>query len=402
YKQAAENAHAYLTDSTFMERTLKLADNQPLEVLQTVKRVVIDDRPGSFQHCVMWARLHWEEQYHNQISQLLYNFPPDQLNSTGALFWSGPKRCPKPLKFDVNNPLHLDYIVAAANLRAFMYDLPVNKDRKYIASVVDSVKVPEFVPKSGVRIAVTDSESHENDATADTDHLSQLQKDLPSPEELKALNIQPIEFEKDDDSNFHMDFIVAASNLRAENYGIAPADRHKSKLIAGKIIPAIATTTAIVSGLVCLELIKLVQGHKKLESFKNGFFNLALPLFTFSEPLPPPIQKYNEKEFTLWDRFEVSGEMTLKDFLNYFKTEHNLEIIMLSQGVYMLYSFFLQERKRKERLDLNLSEVVKRVSKCKIEPYVKALVFELSCNDADGGDMEVPYVRYTLPKPMSE
>ena len=32
---------------------------------------------------------------------------------------------------------------------------------------------------------------------------------------------------QDDDSNFHMDFIVAASNLRAENYGIAPADRHK-------------------------------------------------------------------------------------------------------------------------------------------------------------------------------
>ena len=42
--------------------------------------------------------------------------------------------------------------------------------------------------------------------------------------------------EKDDDKNLHMDFIVACSNLRAENYEIAPADRHKSKLIAGRIM----------------------------------------------------------------------------------------------------------------------------------------------------------------------
>ena len=39
--------------------------------------------------------------------------------------------------------------------------------------------------------------------------------------------ITPLEFEKDDDSNLHMDFIVAASNLRAANYSIAPADKHK-------------------------------------------------------------------------------------------------------------------------------------------------------------------------------
>lgn len=43
--------------------------------------------------------------------------------------------------------------------------------------------------------------------------------------------IVPADFEKDDDSNRHIDFIVACSNLRAANYGIEPADRSKSKVV---------------------------------------------------------------------------------------------------------------------------------------------------------------------------
>ena len=44
-----------------------------------------------------------------------------------------------------------------------------------------------------------------------------------------------------------------------------------------------------------------------------------------------------------------------------------------------------------------MSEVVKSVSKKEIDPHVRALVLELCCNDTDGEDVEVPYVKYNLP-----
>ena len=56
----------------------------------------------------------------------------------------------------------------------------------------------------------------------DDNELQEVADSIPPP-----ITMYPEEFEKDDDSNYHMDFIVSASNLRATNYGITLADKHK-------------------------------------------------------------------------------------------------------------------------------------------------------------------------------
>jgi len=398
FRQGAETALTYMTDPKFMERTVKLPGTQPVETLYTVKQVLIDDRPKSFQDCVAWGRSIFQDNYNNSIRQLLFNFPADQTTSSGAPFWSGPKRCPKHLEFDTKNPMHLDYVLSAANLRAEMYGIAQIRDPAVVADMCSKVKVAEFTPKSGVKIDVTDAEAQARQGgDLDLDDLDQLKTTLPSIKSLSGLKIVPLEFEKDDDNNLHMDFITACSNLRAENYSIAPADKLKSKLIAGKIIPAIATTTSLITGLACLEFYKLAQGHTKVESYKNGFVNLALPFFGFSEPIEAPKNKYYDTEFTLWDRFEVQGDMTMKQFIDHFQEKHDLEITMLSQGVCMLYAFFMSPAKTKERMEQMMTKVVTKVSKKPIPAHSKALVLELCVNDKDGEDVEVPYVKYILP-----
>jgi ubiquitin-activating enzyme E1 len=73
-----------------------------------------------------------------------------------------------------------------------------------------------------------------------------------------AKSIEAIEFEKDDDANFHIDFIHACAALRARNYKIEECTHHKTKMIAGKIIPAVATATAMITGCVTAEILKYV------------------------------------------------------------------------------------------------------------------------------------------------
>jgi len=213
---------------------------------------------------------------------------------------------------------------------------------------------------------------------------------LPPRENLKKYLMNVISFEKDNDNNFHIDFITAASNLRAMNYSIPTASRLESKIIAGRIIPAIVTTTAVVVGFANLELCKLHANEKlpKIEDFKNTFVNLALPIFRQVTPVGPRKLIYVGREFTQWDRIDIRiKNCTLKQLLTYFENDYKINVDMIGVGQALIYAGWMLS-KAAQRLPKKIVDIVEEVTGKKIDPTTRYLMLDPTASDEDGNDIE--------------
>ncbi|XP_075369861.1 ubiquitin-like modifier-activating enzyme 7 isoform X1 [Mycteria americana] len=394
FQLPAEHVNRFMEDPAFPEQ---LPAGKALEVLEQV-RGSLWERPRDWQDCVRWAHRHWQSRYHDAIAQLLHTFPPEHETSPGVPFWVGDRSCPHPLTFDPNNDTHLEYILAAAHLFAQAHKVTPCSDRASVQAILRSVVLPPFAPQEGLQIPLAE-EREEVQAPADRGRLAELTQDLVQRrqelvggEEAQVPMMEPIHFEKD--NNIHIDFIMAASNLRAENYGIPPADWLTSKRIAGRIIPAIITTTAAVAGLACLEVYKLVWGCRDPSCYRNSNLCLSDCLLLRIQPLPPPTYRYGGREWSCWDRLEMRAvgadgqEMTVQEVLDWLQRTHGWTVTMLLRGHTVLYDREEDEetraRQRAQRLSENLEDAG--------EPRQRELELYYVCEgeDAEAEDARPP------------
>jgi ubiquitin-activating enzyme E1 len=414
FKKTADEVNSYLSLSQD-QYLATLQPNTKLESLQILRKALVSDRPRTFDDCISWSRRTFEKLFNNDILQLLYNFPEDQVTSSGTKFWSGSKRCPKPVLFDLDNePVDKEsnmrngytFVMTGANLYASMYGITGSTDDSVFKEVLANVIVPDFTPTDGVKIAANDAEAEaQNESaamdTSDDAEVNEIWNSLPKPSELVGFRLSGIDFDKDIDE--HATFITACSNLRATNYSIPTADVHQSRSIAGRIIPAIATTTALVTGIICLELYKLVGTPRKdltIEAYKNGFINLAVPFMTLSEPTAPgktkALLKGKEWDWTAWDSLDMNvGNITMGEFIDYFENEYNLDINMLSHGSAILFSFFANAAKVKERKAMKMTDVITSITNKEFPPNQLFIILEVIANDKETDEeVELPYIKF--------
>ena len=210
----------------------------------------------------------------------------------------------------------------------------------------------------------------------------------------KAMRFQPISFEKDDDTNFHMEFISSLANLRARSYQIEEVDKFKAKITAGNIIPAIATSTAIAAGLVCLEFYKVLQG-KKGEDFRNSNFNIGASFFQVFEPEFVKPLEHGPLKWTQWDRWIIDdNEITLRGVCDYLKAR-GLNVNEVCIGSALVYASW--NPSHKAQLKRKVADIAKPIANALMEGKFFVDLMMSCCDDEDKG-VDIPLVSVRMRK----
>ena len=319
--------------------------------LKGIKNLLELIKENNFEKILKQAVEIYNNNYDYNIELLLNEFPEDYKNKDGTLFWSGSKRLPQVIKFDINNEDCFNFIKYYSILLARSINIEIIEDNKIIKNIIKNVDIPKFIPPTQKQIT-KEEEIYEINSLKN--YLNNF--DLKIIDKIK---IKEEKFEKDDDTNYHVYFVNLCSNLRAENYRISKSDIQKTKIIAGKIIPAISSTTAAITGFSCMQLYTLLNSDN-INLVKNCYFNTSFNLYQINNPsdvIHMKDEEYNiifdgptkavPKEWTVWDIIEIKGPMTCLEFVDYFKKEYEVKISSISSNSKVIIFMFMAARSKK-------------------------------------------------------
>lgn len=406
--------------------------------------------PKNEEDCIRMARLLYHEFFTETFHQLLHNIPLNKRNEDGTYFWSGAKKPPTPLSFQPDRHDDAEFVFHTAVLLARTYGLPpLPLTRKEVAAKAAAVSIPAFIPRVVVYSTTPEEEEGHKKAGGASSMTNTLSlQDLPPPSQFasSAHPMTPEPFEKDSLTNHHMEFITSCSNLRALAYGIPLADLSTTKRIAGRIIPAMVTTTSLVTGLVGMEVLKyyLLQFHAlqkcrsqhslqersveailhgdshpphpslsitspfppsseeevafQLTLYRNSFVNIAIPLLAFSDPVMAKSRVYSLPEsgktirWSAWDRVDVNEgkEVPVNELVALLERRYEMDISMISlTSGKMLFMAFGGKAKDKSKLVSELA--LERGEELKPGSDFMDLIVTGSIGEED---VDVPVVRY--------
>jgi ubiquitin-activating enzyme E1 len=325
----------------------------------------------------------------------LRKFP---LNSNeGMKYWNNYRKAPKPLKIDYNDESTINFFKSFYYI--ITYIIKYNKNNY----IIDETELKSIIlnEESNIKLNFITYNNEELKKEFKNNIINIIDKNNDMKKKIQSL--EPISFDKDNDENQHINIIMSMSNLRAKNYQINECDFLTTKEIAGNIIPAIASTTAAITGLSCLQIYNILQTDN-IDYYRSTAFNLGTSEYNFFIPeekrFIEDIQKTKETpeyktitKYTVWDKINLNGpNMKVNTILDIFKKNYNVDIDNINYYNINLVSLLLDG-------DIDLQKTIEDLFEEKTGKHIdKRLKYiELNINGSIG-DAEIltPKIRYCL------
>ena len=379
---------------------------------------------------IKFGLLEFEKLFISIIQKIYISHPIDDTEESKA-FWIN-KRKPSELLFNIENELCFIFLFNFLYICSKLLNIPFENNENVFKQKLNEVINERNSLQNEELIYINDSEALYNKIVKE---ISNIKKEPELLEVIKSLT--KINFEKDIPELGHVQFIYSYSNLKAKTYKIPECNKYYALEYVGKIAPTTITSTAVVAGIMCLQMIGIIINqlyiwpkNKKLkidedeydeELIETGLHNFCINLksneydfeslssieykgvWNLNDLIP---NKYSSSWFKIIER----GNKTVKEFIEHIKEKYGFETTLIlsaedDRDIYEKISVKKKTKKALEKkrlmdniLNQNIGDVYYTTAKNICNEYEKEneLFLKIKGIDSNGSYIETPTIKYII------
>jgi ubiquitin-activating enzyme E1 len=217
------------------------------------KNVRINDIEKVF---IKFGLLEFKKLFISNIQKIYIHHPIEDAEES-KIFWAN-KRRPSQLIFNIENELCFTFLYNFLYICSKLLDIPFENNENLFKQMVNEVIKEKNSLQIEELIYIDDSEALYYKIV---NEINNIKKETELLEKIKSLT--KINFEKDIPELGHVQFIYSYSNLKAKTYKIPECNKYYALEYVGKIAPTTITSTEVVAGIMCLQMIGIIINQFK-------------------------------------------------------------------------------------------------------------------------------------------
>ena len=283
----------YLDNILSIEKENEKDFDISIKLIKIFKKLVTFKLGMNYETIVFYSMEIFEELFSKSAQKLLLKYPSDLLlKNTNKKFWSGARKEPKQIIFDINNEEHFQLIYCMTYFFCQILKLPDIKNKmKNIKQIMEKYEPKK--PDSNVKKMKLKEYSYIEKFSLIQFLKSTSQDNLDFQQLELNLENNNENFDSLEKMNLQLKFIILAANIKLSIFGLNQSNINESisKILKiNEIHPSLASTIA---GITVMQLYNLINKIKekddenKIEDktnktwIKNCVFNLANNTYLF-------------------------------------------------------------------------------------------------------------------------